>query len=315
MPRRGRRVIAGCVALAALANAPARQRAVHRAAAGPGFHYIFDGTATGRTPRSTSGSSPPARSRSRPRPGPGDAGHGRGLVQGRRLAVRRLLVPGEPFGDAVFRIQFTVENTPPSTRNGGVMIRTPDVRYTRREHATARPRAEAAGLQLRRLPGRHNPRSATLTDAGRVARPTRGAASPGPFPPRGAPSLHRRLLRAQAPPGVYDVNGLNNQPLTINGNADNGAALDAGLLRPRDPDQRVADRHRPARRLDPIKTGSVYGFRNLNAQQSGTVQAPRQGRLAPVRDPHDRPAVHDPGRRRDDQPVRQLDPEDRHARG
>ena len=34
------------------------------------------------------------------------------------------------FGDAVFRIQYTVQNTPKSTRNGGVMIRSPEVRYT-----------------------------------------------------------------------------------------------------------------------------------------------------------------------------------------
>ena len=30
----------------------------------------------------------------------------------------------------MFRIQYTVQNTPTSTRNGGIMIRTPEVRYT-----------------------------------------------------------------------------------------------------------------------------------------------------------------------------------------
>ena len=38
--------------------------------------------------------------------------------------------PEKAFGDAVFRIQFTVQDTPTSTRNGGVMIRSPEIRYS-----------------------------------------------------------------------------------------------------------------------------------------------------------------------------------------
>ncbi len=90
-------------------------------------------------------------------------------------------------------------------------------------------------------------------------------------------------------------------------------ALDAGLLRPRDPDQRVAQRRRrqPVDGSDQDRLGLRLPQPQLQAV--GDLQAAGQGRVAHDGDPHDRPAVHGPGRRRDHQPVRQLDPQDRLA--
>ncbi len=99
---------------------------------------------------------------------------------------------------------------------------------------------------------------------------------PGPFPP--AMEYKGGYCSNQTAAGVYNVNGANGQPLTVNGNAVNdehwmqvycgheiqineslngGAGLNGAST-------------------DAIKTGSVYGFRNLNAKQSGTGD--RQGK-------------------------------------
>ena len=119
--------------------------------------------------------------------------------------------PVKPFGDVVFRIQFTVENTPTSTRNGGVMIRTPEMRYScpgtngapgellDRERQRGDPRARSRpGFNFGVCPGVIDPAignplctltaPAASTDlhVGRRARSV---------PARG--HLHRRLLRAQ----------------------------------------------------------------------------------------------------------------------
>ena len=115
----------------------------------------------------------------------------------------------KPFGDVVYKIQFTVENTPTSTRNGGIMIRTPEVRYScpgptarrqllDREQQRGDPRAEAAGFNYGVCPGVINPAVGnplcTLTTPAashdvHVGRRDRSV------PARG--HLHRRLLRAQ----------------------------------------------------------------------------------------------------------------------
>src|SRR4051794_23388741 len=128
--------IAGCAIAIAIAVAPAAAQAQYVAPPpDPGFHYIFDGTATGSDASfdkwafaaGTAAQSKPA----------SEGGQGQATLD---TAEGSFLVGASPFGaywypvkafvDAVFRIQYTVQNTPTSTRNGGVMIRTPEVRYT-----------------------------------------------------------------------------------------------------------------------------------------------------------------------------------------
>ena len=151
------------------------------------------------------------------RPGPRDARHGEGAIHVGASPFGAYWYPVKPFGDAVFRIQYTVENTPTSTPNGGVMIRSPEIRYTRRDDTNARyARAEADRLQLRRLPGRDR-RSAP--DAPAASTTYKWAGAPGPFPPAG--EYTGGYCARQTAAGVYNVNGLNGQPLTTNGNANN----------------------------------------------------------------------------------------------
>ena len=131
-----------CTALGVVGLAPAAHAQQYVAPPpDPGFTYIFDGSATGSPRRSTSGSSPPARSRSRTRPRPSAAPGGQGQATLDTELEGSFLVGASPFGaywypekafgDAVFRIQFTVaEHADVSTRNGGVMIRSPEIRYS-----------------------------------------------------------------------------------------------------------------------------------------------------------------------------------------
>ena len=314
-----------------------RARAVRRAAAGSRASATSS-TAPGR--RSTSGSSPPARSRSRTstrtsaarpaaRAGPRWTPTQR-RDRRRRLAVRRVLVPGQAVrrrrvpdpvhGSGHADVHAQRRRDDPLSRNplhlpGPGQSDRPAHRMLDRQRQRGDAGAEADRLQLRLCPaaiplcGRDTPAaSTTYTWAG----------ASGPFPPPG--TYAGALLRAATAAGVHTVDG---QPLI--GLEQRAAAhdqrqrrqpsaLDPGLLRPRDPDQRDADRQRPGRRRRPDQ--DRLGLRLPQPQRAAVedLRAPHQGRLARDGDPHDRPAVHGPGRRRDDQPVRQLDPEDRVAR-
>ena len=291
--------------------------------------------------RSTSGSSPPARSRSRTSTrivgGPA-GGQGRATLNTTNGAIDvgaspfgAYWYPVKPFGDAVFRIQFTVQDTPTSTRNGGVMIRSPEIRYTCPDPANPTgPRigcstanSNAATLALKPtgfnfdvcpgaipLCGRDTPAPSTTYTVERRL---------GPVP--AGRQLRRRVLRAvlgrRGPHGRRPAaDGAREQPAAVHDQRQRrqSPALDAGLLRSRDPDQRDADRQRPGRgwrRPDQDR----LGLRLPQPQRAAVedLRAPHQGRLARDGDPHHRPAVHGSGRRRDDQPVRQRDPEDRVA--
>ena len=206
----------------------------------PGFQYIFDGTATGSNAsfdKWTYASSTAANS----------ATAGRATLDAAAGAIR---VGASPFGSYWY--------TPRAVRRRGVPHPVPDRGHAdgdaQRRHHGPRPRVplhgrrhqrrarpEADRLQLR-APAAARCRSATgprparaLVQLGRSARPV---------PARGR--VHRRLLRApdrgrrlqrqrRQRPAADDQRQRQQQP-----------ALDAGLLRPRDPDQRVADRRRPA---------------------------------------------------------------------
>src|SRR3954471_16324608 len=127
--------IAGCLVAVAIAAVPATASAQYVAPPpDPGFHYIFDGTPTGSDAsfdkwRFAAGTLNQSQQASQGGQGQAtlDPVEGAFLVGASPFGA--YWYPVKAFGDAVFRIQYTVQNTPTSTRNGGVMVRTPEVRY------------------------------------------------------------------------------------------------------------------------------------------------------------------------------------------
>ena len=244
---------AGALALAALSLAPAAADAQYTAPPpDPGFSYIFDGTADGvrrvvrqvGVRRRHGGAVAPG---VRGWAGPGDARPRRGLVPGRRLAVRRLLVPGPRRSATRCSASSTRCRTPrPRRRNGGIMVRTPEVRYTGRRHGR-RPGPEADRLQLRRS-ARARCWSATATTPGASRRRTRGRARAVRSRRRRTPRTRRSSTRAPTAraPATTTSTTSTARPADGQRQRQQPPALDAGLLRPRDPDQRVADRRRAA---------------------------------------------------------------------
>jgi hypothetical protein len=261
-----------CAVLAAAAALPATAQAQYQAPPpDPGYRYIFDGTATGsdasldmwRFAGSSLGNSDSA----------GRATLGAdGAIHVGASPFGSYWYTGKPFGDAVFRIHYTVEDIAESTRNGGVMIRTPYPRYdgaTRDEVLAQKP----TGFNFDACPGalaacgRTEPApSTTYTWPG-----ADGPFPPGPFEYTGA------YCARHSEAGQYNVNGLNGEPLRVAGNADNhehwlqvycghevqiNESLNGGGPQPSG---------------DPIKTGSIYGFRNLNAKQSRTAERLEKG--------------------------------------
>src|SRR4051794_13769 len=256
----------------------------------PGYHYIFDGTATGSDAsfdkwKFAAGTYSQSANIAQGGQGAASLDTAEGSFKVGASPFGSYWYPVKPFGDVVYKIQFTVENTPTSTRNGGIMIRTPEVRYSCPDANGAPANCSTAnnnaailalkpqGFNYSVCPGVINPAVGnplcTLTTPAASQTYTWGG-SIGAFPPAG--TYQGGYCARQTAAGVYDVNGLNNNPLTVNGNANNhqhwtqvycgheiqinetltGTCLLCGS--------------------DPIKTGSVYGFRNLNAEQSGTYK-------------------------------------------
>ena len=200
--------------------------------------------------------------------------------------------PEKAFGNAVFRIQFTVQpdrGGVVSTRNGGVMIRSPEIRYSCPDPANPTgPRigcsttnGNAATLALKPAGFNYDlcPAAIPLCNLTAPAASTTytWAGASGPFPPPGTYTggycarQHRgRRLRRQRP---------QQQPADGQRQRRQPPALDAGLLRPRDPDQRVADRQRPgSRRLGPDQ--DRLGLRLPQPQRQAVGHA---GRIARAR--------------------------------
>jgi hypothetical protein len=260
------RIVTGCVALAALA-APAVADAQYTAPPpAPGFHYIFDGTATGSDAsfdkwKFASGTLAQSNSQ-----GQATLDAAEGTIRVGASPFGSYWYTPRPFKDTVFRIQYQIENTPTATPNGGIMVRAPYFAYTgatTNDVLAQKPTGfnyDVCGGALafcnRTTPGA----STTYNWAG----------LPGPFPP--AFEYTGGYCARQTAAGVYNVNGTNGNPLTVNGNANNhqhwtqvycgheiqiNESLTGGGPRPSG---------------DAIKTGSVYGFRNLNAQQARTYE-------------------------------------------
>src|SRR5688572_23648135 len=119
------------VAMAAIALAPASAGAQYVAPPpDPGFEYIFDGSPTGSDAsfdKWVFASSTAAASATQGQ-ATLDPVEGSFLMGASPFGA--YWYPVRPLGDAVIRLQYTVQDTPISTRNGGVMIRSPEVRYT-----------------------------------------------------------------------------------------------------------------------------------------------------------------------------------------
>jgi Domain of Unknown Function (DUF1080) len=277
MPERRRKVLAGCIALAALAVTPAIASAQYTAPPpAPGFHYIFDGTATGSDAsfdKWTFASGTAAQS----------ATQGQATLN---PAAGSFLVGGSPFGsywytprpfgDTVFRIQYQIENTPAATPNGGIMVRAPYFAYTGADTNAVLAQkptgynydvcGAAVAFCNRTTPG------ATTT--------YNWAGQPGPFPPASNASnppfeYSGAYCARSGDHNVGNVNGGN--PLVVNGNANNAQHWTQVYCGHEIQINESLTGGGPNPSTDAIKTGSVYGFRNLNAKQSGTYQRLTKG--------------------------------------
>jgi hypothetical protein len=246
LPGKRRRVLAGCVALAALAAPSAAHAQYTPPPPAPGFHYIFDGTATGSDAsfdkwKFASGTLAQS------------ATQGQATLN---AAEGSFLVGASPFGsywytprsfgNVVFRIQYQIENTPAATPNGGIMIRAPYFAYTgatTNDVLAQKPTGfnyDVCGGALA---------FCNRTTAG-ASTTYNWAGAPGPFPPgvqrlHSGVRVHGRLLRAPDDGGYIRRQRHQRPAADRQRQREQPPALDAGLLRPRDPDQRVADRRRP----------------------------------------------------------------------
>jgi hypothetical protein len=266
------RTIAGCVAAAALVLTPAVAQAQYVAPPpDPGFHYIFDGTTTGSDAsfdkwKFASGTLAQSDSRA-----VATVDQSEGSIKVGPSPFGAYTYSVKPFGDAVFRIHYTVENIPTSTRNGGIMIRTPYVRYDG-ANTTAVLAQKPTGFNFDVCPG-------ALTACGRTTPADsvtyNWAGIAGPFPPAG--SYTGGYCARQTAAGVYNVNGTNGNPLTVNGNANNDEHWMQVYCGHEIQINESLNGGGPDPSTDPIKTGSVYGFRNLNAKQSGTNERLQKG--------------------------------------
>jgi hypothetical protein len=263
--------VAGCVALAALAVPTVAHAQYVPPPPTPGFHYIFDGSATGSDAsfdkwKFASGTLAQSATQGQATL---DAPLGTIRVGGSPFGSYWYTV--RPFGNEVFRIQYQIEDTPTSTPNGGIMIRAPYFAYTGAD-TNAVLAQKPTGFNYDVCGGalafcnRTTPGASTTYN---------WAGAPGPFPPASNASTPAfeytgGYCARQTAAGVYNVNGTNGQPLTVNSNANNHQHWTQVYCGHEIQINESLNGGGPNVSTDPIKTGSVYGFRNLNAQQSGT---------------------------------------------
>jgi len=262
----------GCVALfAAAVLMPAVARAQYQAPPpDPGFNYIFDGSATGSDAsfdkwRFASGTAAQSASQGQATL---DAVNGSFLVGASPFGS--YWYPVRPLGDVVIRLQYTVQDTPTSTRNGGIMIRTPEVRYDGASTSAVLAQ-KPAGYSYQLCPG-------ALAICGRTqpaaAETYTWLGADGPFPP--APFEYSGAYCARS--GTHNVTNLaGTGALTTNSNADNHQHWTQVYCGHEIQINESLNGGGPNPSTDPIKTGSVYGFRNLNSKQSGTYKRLTKG--------------------------------------
>ena len=183
-----------------------------------------------------------------------------------------------PFGDAVLKLEYTVQDTPTSTRNGGIMIRGPEIRYTGAT-TTEVLAQKPTGYNFDLCPGAI-PLCGLTAPAASTTYSWKGA--DGPFPPASSasdpPYLYSGPYCARAsntltPALNHNVTNLaGTGPLTTNGNANNHRHWTQVYCGHEIQINESLTGGGPNPSTDPIKTGSVYGFRNLNAKQSRTYE-------------------------------------------
>ena len=186
---------AGCLAAARHGRAPGVAGAQYTAPPpDPGFTYIFDGTATGSDAsfdkwKFAGGTFNQSRPISEGGQGAATLNTVEGAIQVNASPFGGYWYPVKPFGDAVLRLQYTVQNTPESTRNGGIMVRSPEIRYSCPD-ATGQPAQCAttdAVLALKPAGYNYDVCGAALPLCGRTtpadSTSYSWAGAPGPFPP------------------------------------------------------------------------------------------------------------------------------------
>jgi hypothetical protein len=159
------------------------------------------------------------------------------------------------------------------------MIRSPEIRYSCPDPTTGAP-AQCASTNNDVLPKKP---TGFNFDVCPGAIPLCGLTAPapsttytwpgasGPFPPPGV--YTGGYCARQTPAGVYNVTNLaGTGPLTVNGNANNHQHWTQVYCGHEIQINESLTGGGPQPSSDPIKTGSVYGFRNLNAKQSKTHQ-------------------------------------------
>jgi hypothetical protein len=268
---------AGCVVVAAFGLVPASAGAQYVAPPpDPGFNYIFNGTPTGSDASfdkwvfaGTTANASPTQGRATLDP-----------VEGSFLVgaspFGSYWYPVRPFGNAVIKLQYTVQDTPAATRNGGVMIRSPEVRYTGADNNAVlaqKPTGYSYELCPGALPvcGRLEPAASTTYS---------WAGADGPFPPASNASDPPFTYTGPycARPGAHNVTNLaGTGPLTTNNNANNHQHWTQVFCGHEIQINESLNGGGPEPSTDPIKTGSVYGFRNLNSKQSGTYKRLAKG--------------------------------------
>jgi hypothetical protein len=247
------------IAALALAAVPAVARADYTAPPPErGFHYIFDGTATGSDASfdkwvAANGATEMTLDPALGAMNPNASGFGMRWY------------PVRPIGDAVVRLDYMWPDLPGATPNGGVMVRFPDPRYsgTTAEVLAEKPTGYNYDLCPSAAPafcGLPAPAASTTY---------RWGGGDGPYPP---PFEYSGAYCARD--GANNVTNLAGTGPAVNGpNANNHQhwlsvfcgheiQVNESLQNPG---------------TDGIKTGSAYGFANLNAKQSKTYQRQTRG--------------------------------------
>ena len=224
-----------------------------------GFEYIFDGTATGSDASfdkwlSANGATAVTLE------------SGIGAMNPNTSGFGMKWYPVRPLGDAVVRLEYMWPDIEGATPNGGVMIRFPDPRYS---GSTAEVLAQKpTGYNYDVCPsaapafcGLPEPAPSTTYDwPGREG---------GPFPP--AYTYEGAYCARNGPNNVTNLAGTG--PAVNGGNANNHQhwlSVYCGHEIQVNESLQIPG-------SDAIKTGSAYGFANLNAQQSRTNERQQQG--------------------------------------
>jgi hypothetical protein len=263
-------LLAGCMAAVAAVVAPASAGAQYQAPPpDPGFEYIFDGTATGSDASFDKWQFASSTIAASATQGRATLDPVEGAIKVGASPFGAYWYPVRPFGDAVIKLQYTVEDAPTSTRNGGVMIRSPEIRYDGATTADVLAQ-KPAGFNYDLCPG-----AMALCGRTEPAPSTTYAweGADGPFAP---PGEYSGAYCARN--GTENVTNLAGTGLLTHGsNANNHQHWTQVFCGHEVQINETLTGGGPQPSSDPIKTGSIYGFRNLNAKQSKTNERLSKG--------------------------------------